>query len=588
MQSELAKALAATGESEAAKILVHLLRVVPLQPFSFNDDGAHRIELSRRAAGDPSGHAIYDMGYRMGLIPVAPLIAELTAPHRPPRAVGNADDGADPPGSTAWSREVSAWALKSILSEEFEYGDINHPQAEAALLACLKFDNEPGLQLHAAYTLGQMHSKRAAPELIRIMSAAAAESARVTDKDMAGEAGSRINIVFSPPNVPASQLDAIELASTAAQALSWIDASGAADTILPLLSHGVADVRKAAIFALASAKHERAFELISPLLDDSDATVRQTAARQLGFVGDARAVPLLIQLPETELKRPVPPRRRYGGFLLTGPADDPRPQTLTMAAQSLGMLKDKVAGDALFALTKSDAIEVRIRATLALVQIGDERGTEVLRGIMNGDDTSLRIRLASHAALLTMFANNGYCPKLTLPSARAVLRTSAETDALSRVRSSAIKAVGGVSDDDTIEWLVTMSRSEQESLRAAALRALLKTTYAGRFDVLRQFLKDRSPICQAVAIAEFARLHKSEAPQADRPSVGESLAAIVPSLDDSSEQVRLTTLRSIGKLLTRMQKVDSATTERIQQTANSDLSFKVRQRARGVMSILPQ
>ena len=350
----------------------------------------------------------------------------------------------------------------------------------------------------------------------------------------------------------------------------------------------MADVRKAAIFAIVSAKHAQAFELISPLLDDGSVSVRQTAARQLGFIGDTRAVPLLIKLLKTEPKRPAPAPRRYGGFRLSSQQLDPRQQTISMASQSLGMLNDKVAGDALFGLTKSDAIEVRIRATLALVQIGDERGTEVLRGIMNGDDTSLRIRLASHAALLTMFANNGYCPKLTLLSARAVLRTSAETDASSRVRSSAIRALGGVSDDDTIEWLVTMTRSEQESLRPPALRALLKTTYAGRFDVLRQFLKDRSPICQAVAIAEFARLHKSEAPQADRPSVEESVAAIVPSLDDSSEQVRLTTLRSIGKLLTRTQKVDSATTERIQRTANSDLSFKVRQRARGVLSILPQ
>lgn len=587
MQSELALALAATGEPEAATILVQSLRVAPHQPFSFDDDYAGRIELSRRAADDPRGRALYQMGYKLGLIPVAPLIAELRAPHRPPRAFGDSDEEPEPAGSTVWSREVSAWALKSILSEEFDYGNIRHPQAEAALLACLKIDNERGLQLHAANALGQMHSEPAVPDLARIMSAAGAESADVTDKDMAGEAGNRFGILFSPPSVPDAQLDAIELATTAATALSWIDAPAAADSIPLLLSHGVADVRRAAIFALVSAKHEQTFELIVPLLDDPAATVRQTVARQLGFVGDKRAVPLLITLLETESKRPAPAPRRHGGYRLSGPNSDPRQETLSMAAQSMGMLNDMTAGDALLGLTQSDATEVRTRATLALVQIGDERGTEALRTIMTGDDAKLRERLASRARTLTRFATNGYCPHLTLPSARAVLRASAETDASTSVRSSAIAALGGVSDDDTIEWLLTKTRSEHESLRAAALRALLKTTNAGRFDVLRQFLKDGSPICQSVAIAEFALLHSSAAPQDGRPSAAESLAAIVPLLDDSAEQVRVTTLRSISKLLTRTPKVDNAIIERLQRAANSDPSLKVRQRARGVMTLLP-
>jgi len=116
----------------------------------------------------------------------------------------------------------------------------------------------------------------------------------------------------------------------------------------------------------------------------------------------------------------------------------------------------------------------------------------------------------------------------------------------------------------------------------------MSTTYSERFDVLRQFLKDTSPDCRVVAVTDFARLHGHNAPQAPGPSVVESVKAVVPLLDDDAERVRLTALRSLGKLVTRVTKVDAATTDRIQRAANSDPSLKVRQRARGVMCILPQ
>jgi len=116
----------------------------------------------------------------------------------------------------------------------------------------------------------------------------------------------------------------------------------------------------------------------------------------------------------------------------------------------------------------------------------------------------------------------------------------------------------------------------------------MSTTYAGRFDVLRQFLKDASPDCRVVAVADFARLHGHNAPQTAGPSVVESLKAVAPLLDDNAERVRLTVLRSIGKLVTRVPKVDAAMTDRIRRAANSDPSLKVRQRARGVMCLLPE
>lgn len=581
IREEIATALAATGEPEAAKALVDALSYTQRQLFGFDEWDDHRPELDQRAARNPVGRAI---ALRMGVAAIRPLIAELTRPHW--IAGVQSDASRNESGSTARSREASAWALETILSEEFGYGSVHYKDAEPAFLACLKIDKEPAVQLHAARALGHMKSKQAIPDLVRIMQAAASSTSKITDKDIAGDAANDPNIVFSESNVSSQQLDTIELARHVIQSLSWIEAPDAADNFEPLLTHGVADIRKAAIFAIVSAKHERAFKLIAPLLNDSAASVRQTAARQLGFIGDGRAVPLLIQLIETESSQPKPPPRRLGGYRLSGPYSDPRLQTIGLAAQSLGMLSDPQAADVLATLTKSETADIRIRATIALTQLHDERGSAALREIMSSDDAKLRERAASHAALITRFASNGYCPKLTLASSRAILREVAEQDDSSRVRSNATRALALADEDnDSIEWLLQQSTSKTESVRIAALRALLKTPHGSRFEILRQFLKDASPTGRSIAVSETAQLYNDEPPGDGAPSITESIAAITPLLEDKEEQVRQSVLRAILKLAVRAGELNGRTKERIKQVATSDPSAKVRHSAKGIASL---
>ena len=351
---------------------------------------------------------------------------------------------------------------------------------------------------------------------------------------------------------------------------------------------------------MLSSGHSQTAELIMPLLADPIIRVRQTAARQLGFVGDKAAVPQLIELIVTEQARSKPVPRRQTGFGSPGGQRDPRFDVFSMAPQSLGMLSTprddssdntvgrKRAGDTVFSLRTIDDTRLQGHVIMSLVQMQDERGVDELRKVMSGTNARLREQVMTRASFLAMFAEGGWGPRLTSPEVRAILLDHAQNAPNTRVRVYGAGALQGFSDNDTITSLVAMCDDEQDYLRTSALKYLLETTHSGRFEILKRFLSDKAPRCRQAAVRYYAELHSPDELPPDAPTVIESISLVSPLLSDDAEDVREATLESLGRLLTLKTNKRFEHTGTIRRMSTDGVSPRVRHRARRVLSLLSE
>jgi len=130
-----------------------------------------------------------------------------------------------------------------------------------------------------------------------------------------------------------------------------------------------------------SSPSERALQLINQLRD-LDADVASDAATQLGALGEAFAVPALIQVVENS-------EGYYHSVVRAA------------ASSSLGLLKDARAVDVLVIGTRDEMAEASAEAVRALASIGDARAVDSLVEIVRNTDGFYVpvVRLASVIAL---------------------------------------------------------------------------------------------------------------------------------------------------------------------------------------------
>jgi HEAT repeat protein len=157
--------------------------------------------------------------------------------------------------------------------------------------------------------------------------------------------------------------------------------------------------------------------LLTALLGDRDARVRQVAARAVSASGWAPAArPLLDALVAA---RPLPPRTVGQALLRLGPPavpavvaalDDPRPPIVAAAADVLGRLRAAAAGAALARLLVEGPPEVRVRAARALGRIGAPAAVPSLRAAATSGAGPLRLVAIS---ALADIGDAGACPVLT-------------------------------------------------------------------------------------------------------------------------------------------------------------------------------
>jgi cyclophilin family peptidyl-prolyl cis-trans isomerase len=221
-------------------------------------------------------------------------------------------------------------------------------------------------------------------------------------------------------------------------------------------------------------------------LRDLDPGVRRRAAVAAGRIGDASAVPQLVEL-----------------------VNDADPEIRQMAAFALGLIGDRSAGDRLVAALKDADPAVRGRAAEALSRLGDAaRAKDVAAMVqaalpkdaplvtVRGDDASsssdpwLELRLglfalarfkdsaAAEAVLLPggrprfdWWAATWTAMRIATPNLRPLLAAAAaSSDPASR--ALAARGLGALKDPSAVDLLVKLSQDREKDVVVEALRAL--------------------------------------------------------------------------------------------------------------------
>ena len=168
--------------------------------------------------------------------------------------------------------------------------------------------------------------------------------------------------------------------------------------ITELQSHN-ADVRELAIDKIGTIKPDKVWGIIIPFLSDSIAEVRETAACNLGEIGDSRSVPYLIDLAR------IDPEEKVRSEALNALKHYSSPEILRclvdevyrlkksrrprqVVAQQLQYYNDERAVDALSILLLQDEdVYVRIFAADSLVELNRPRLRKVWEQALQDEST---------------------------------------------------------------------------------------------------------------------------------------------------------------------------------------------------------
>jgi HEAT repeat protein len=219
------------------------------------------------------------------------------------------------------------------------------------------------------------------------------------------------------------------------------------------------------------------FEDLVEQLNSADPAKRRDAARELGVLGDARAVPALVEaLRSTALDDDdedlMAHASRAAAAVALGRIGDPRAADALLAAcadpfklgsaasTSLGMLRPPPL-DALVAAARGENSWTRARAASALGEIGDPRGADVLLVLLRDSEDVVK-RAAASA-----------CEKTRDPRAVAPLvALLVDESTTSFVRIYAAMALGAIGDRAAVDSLMDQTASPDSNVRRAAARAL--------------------------------------------------------------------------------------------------------------------
>jgi HEAT repeat protein len=294
------------------------------------------------------------------------------------------------------------------------------------------------------------------------------------------------------------------------QPLPWsigAEAKTALPQLVPLLKDSDANVRSSAAYALGSmgAEAKTALPQLVPLLKDSDANVRSNAASALGSIGaEAKtALPQLVPL----LK-------------------DSDANVRSSAASALGRIgaEAKTALPQLVPLLKDSDANVRSSAAYALGSMGAEAKTALPQLVPLLKDSDANVRSSAAYALGSIGAE----AKTALPQLVPLLK-----DSDANVRSSAASALGriGAEAKTALPQLVPLLKDSDANVRSSAASALGRIGAEAKTALpqLVPLLKDSDANVRSSAASALGRIG-AEAKTA--------LPQLVPLLKDSDANVR--------------------------------------------------
>jgi HEAT repeat protein len=239
-------------------------------------------------------------------------------------------------------------------------------------------------------------------------------------------------------------------------ALGALGLDGNVNTLSPFreaLSDPQPETRLSAAFALGLTRHPTAAPLLMEALADPASSVRGHAAKALGELQAAEGIESLARVAR----------------------DDSDPWVRSLAVTALSSLNGSDTAAHLRAAARDEDGLVRLSAGLALIEIGDRRGMDLLEEAFGHAEYGIRSGAARSVGEL------GHRAPAAIPPERAVkLLLPLLTDEVARVRAATVRALGWVGRPDVIPFLRAALSDSSPAVRCYASGAILrvKTRYS--------------------------------------------------------------------------------------------------------------
>ncbi|MGA9767817.1 MAG: HEAT repeat domain-containing protein [Blastocatellia bacterium] len=300
------------------------------------------------------------------------------------------------------------------------------------------------------------------------------------------------NLLDAVDNASGNELGAIALV------LGWLEGEAVERALVRLL--GQPTVRKEVLEALVR-YGERVTELLIEQLDHEEIETRKAAVIALGRIGDARAVPALVEAMtgDTELIIPV--------------------------AGALGKIGDRRAFEALLDLIGHEDAAVRQAVIAAINSLGHpEMATRAL-GLLSDPNPGVR----ESAVKIAGYFGYEQCADLLFERCR---------DEEESVRRAAIEHIPYLEDDRILSVLIEALENGTPRVRAAAAGSFAQIDTPAAMPYLLKALNDADAWVRYFAIRSIG-LHRS----------GEGLDPVARLAEkDAAEYVRIAAVDSLGKL----------------------------------------
>jgi HEAT repeat protein len=261
-------------------------------------------------------------------------------------------------------------------------------------------------------------------------------------------------------------------------------------------------VREAAAAALGQIGDAAAVPGLLQALRSADAEVREVAAKALGEIGDKAAVPGLLHAlrsADAEVRR--------------------------AAAEALGRIRDVGAVPGLVKALDDVVARVRAAAEESLKQIG---GKDVVAGLLRAlGDADADVRRAAEA--LGQIGDAAVVPGL--------LRTLGDANKDADVRAAAAKALGKIGNAAAVPGLLEALGDSEWQVRWAAAEALGRIGDKAAVAGLLTALGDANERVRATAATVLGWIGGKEA-----------VARLREALDDAEARVRLAAVKALGRI----------------------------------------
>jgi HEAT repeat protein len=270
------------------------------------------------------------------------------------------------------------------------------------------------------------------------------------------------------------------------------------DNILKLLSHDDANIRRAALRALAFSKNKEAYKDVVPLLKDKFWQVREAAVKYFQAVKAEKILPFFFNRLGTDK---IQGRKALLDILSMKSVvekDTPENKNLEQSlpvkkamARAIALIDENYLIKPLIKSLKSDNLNMQLAAIAALGNIECEQAVEPLMDALDSDNLSVvissvvslgkikspkcvekLIKLAAHkeaqVRLEAIISLNHIKDARAIPT---YVKTLADPDL--KVKRTAIIALGNTRSEENVDYILNLTSDNEPVIRKSAITSLV-------------------------------------------------------------------------------------------------------------------